>query len=182
MKLLCPHCQQKLEAPPEMRGQFTVCPTCDNEFQIPAEPKVKECSDNPEKTEFCTFCGKKNEIGTIKCNHCHASLSGPKLSRHFVSCPQCNQKLRINNITGMLAKCPSCKKIFAINSVDKNKEVQGKTKTIPDNCAVALGCFGWSLILIQVSPFFIVIAIVAFIVAIIMWVFGKKQEQKQQEQ
>ena len=108
MKLLCPHCQQKLEAPTEMYGQLTACPTCTKELQIPAEPIVEECCENQEETGFCTFCGKQNEIGAIKCKHCQASL-------HCVSCPGCNQRLRLKDNTSSKVKCPVCKKVFEIN-------------------------------------------------------------------
>jgi hypothetical protein len=37
----CPHCEQNLDAPPDMAGESIECPACEETIEIPAPPKPK---------------------------------------------------------------------------------------------------------------------------------------------
>ena len=58
MKLSCPHCQQKLEATPEMYGQITDCPACANALQIPATLTDNEINTPMQSQKHSGFFSK----------------------------------------------------------------------------------------------------------------------------
>ena len=37
----CPHCEQRLDAPPEMAGDQLACPTCQKQIQVPTVAPVR---------------------------------------------------------------------------------------------------------------------------------------------
>ncbi|MGD9874517.1 MAG: hypothetical protein AB7T27_09640 [Kiritimatiellia bacterium] len=45
----CPHCQQPLEAPPEMAGEYIECPTCKQSISIPEQQKPDADSPRTRK-------------------------------------------------------------------------------------------------------------------------------------
>lgn len=47
-KFNCPHCQQQLEAPPEMAGQVIDCPTCKKPIEISLPPLTAAMPPSPE--------------------------------------------------------------------------------------------------------------------------------------
>ena len=116
MKLICPRCQQKLEAPPEMYGQVTNCPACAEVLQIPADRKSSQTMDKIQNDDL-----------------------------HCFSCPNCNQKLRIQDENVKKAKCPKCKQVFKLSfggPIDKEPsqavDKKCKAKIVPDNCEPGL--------------------------------------------
>jgi len=58
MRLTCP-CGQVLTIPPHVRGRRARCPSCQREFQVPADsPSGKPTSDADDKLRFRCTCGQ----------------------------------------------------------------------------------------------------------------------------
>ena len=61
----CPHCEQSLEAPPDLLGQIIACPSCEGSIEIPqAESATGEPESPPgiepapsNRLKDCPFCG-----------------------------------------------------------------------------------------------------------------------------
>jgi len=71
MKISCPHCQQKLDAPPEMAEQITICPACNNKFFIAIQEVVKvEKNDTNIVNKECPKCGVNIKLNSLKCSFC----------------------------------------------------------------------------------------------------------------
>lgn len=98
----CPHCNQQLDAPPELMGQNIECPTCKGAIQLPEpEPTVPEPVGQPQivplqrpslqpvtqtgqkppsrnpATKQCPYCAETILAAAIKCKHCKADLRIP---------------------------------------------------------------------------------------------------------
>lgn len=93
----CPYCQQSIEAPEEMRGTVSECPSCNVKIKIPVQqafPRAKlQSASLPQpqkknvfikkpaspnlassKTRACPFCGEEILSIAIKCKHCSSDL------------------------------------------------------------------------------------------------------------
>lgn len=66
----CPHCGQSLEAPEDMQGQTTECPSCKKVITLldpsPTPPAILP----PKDTKACPFCGEDVLAKAKKCKHC----------------------------------------------------------------------------------------------------------------
>lgn len=77
--------------------RMVVCPHCNHQ--------------NPEKTKFCSECGKPIAVEMVACINCHAQI---KKGSKF--CPECGAKQEISDIV-----CPKC-----------NHKVKAGTKFCPE--------------------------------------------------
>ena len=76
----CPHCQQTMEAPPEMAGQAVLCPTCEQELTVPAQEAPADIADvaalpeveasTEEAGNVCPECGVTLQEGAVLCVDC----------------------------------------------------------------------------------------------------------------
>ena len=102
IRFSCPGCGQVLEAPPEMVGELVECPSCQQQFSIPAEqgdsesPTIKSgamtdamadalaAQEEAVAGESCPECSAAMEAGAVLCLSCgfHKKL-GKKISTDF---------------------------------------------------------------------------------------------------
>jgi predicted amidophosphoribosyltransferase len=80
----CPHCQQVLEAPPDLAGQTIECPACGQPIVIPATDAV--VADGMETVATDT---PVEETGTL-CPSC-----GAVIPEDAVLCVQCGYHLKL---------------------------------------------------------------------------------------
>ncbi len=116
----CPHCEQSLEAPDEMSGETTACPSCNTTILIPGNqpnhaeespsqpgPQVHAPPNLPPKkqTKNCPFCGEVILSSAVKCKHCGEFFKGGKPIKQSAppqdkqtpgipTCQQCGGKMR----------------------------------------------------------------------------------------
>ena len=66
-EIICPNCNQSLEAEEEMNGMEVECPRCNTPFTV----KIAQ-SDTQQKTETkeCPYCGEDILAKAKKCKHC----------------------------------------------------------------------------------------------------------------
>lgn len=73
----CPHCQQPLEAPPELAGRRVECPACKATLQIPGDAggETRQPQGAPA-AESCPECGADMEADAVLCIQCgfHSGL------------------------------------------------------------------------------------------------------------
>jgi DNA-directed RNA polymerase subunit RPC12/RpoP len=87
-KFNCPHCEQPLEAPEDMRGQVVSCPKCNGQIRVPGATPNPPLTPRPLTTRptmpqqpagetiFCSKCGERNRENNLKCTRCGHYLHG----------------------------------------------------------------------------------------------------------
>ncbi len=116
----CPHCNQPLEAPSEMTGETTECPSCktsilvlgnqsDHAEKLPSRPDSQHCAPpNPppaSAVKHCPYCGEVILRSAVKCKHCGEFLDGRKPVSHssptqdnqmpgIPTCQHCGSKMK----------------------------------------------------------------------------------------
>lgn len=145
MKIICPKCGKRLEAPDEKEGKKGRCPDCREVFMLMKAEKGSE----PEKTGGlllkCGGCGsslnqdadmvkdKNNNRGYLcsSCRQKYAKLLQPDSIRRFWMCGGC--KFRILAGTEVDAKvdpqsmCPNCGEDVHSTLVNLNNDIPVKS-------------------------------------------------------
>jgi DNA-directed RNA polymerase subunit RPC12/RpoP len=90
IKFKCPHCQQSLEAPPDMSGEMIECPTCEKTITIPQslanKPKLAlrqpsappRPNPPPAASLACKYCGAQHGPDAVFCVGCGRNLKTGK--------------------------------------------------------------------------------------------------------
>ena len=70
----CPHCNQQLEAPPEMAGTEIICPACNEQFTAP------KGFGGQTEAAACPGCGAQLAADAVLCIQCgFDTRSGKKI-------------------------------------------------------------------------------------------------------
>ena len=69
----CPHCEQSLEAPPNMAGDTLACPSCQKHMTIPT-PKKTPSKARPKRPQHHPPKSARKPAQGVKCQQCGSSM------------------------------------------------------------------------------------------------------------
>ena len=124
---ICPHCEQRLEAEPDMVGMELKCPTCALPITVPAPVARKEVVTNESVDSL---------NGGVPCEIENSELGNVWQHSMIVSCPQCGHKWECDDsFDGVFGECPACGKGFILSS-DKPKAAKSPKSPLLDKVGV----------------------------------------------
>lgn len=128
-KFSCPHCQQSLEAPPDMAGETIECPTCKNSFCIPGnvpqptQKAKKQLFINKPPSVRPSSIPDTSKVSTQYGSNLHA----PPMSAATMPCPMCGE-----TILAIAKKCKHCGEILVDQSAI-TQSIRPQSKPNPGN-------------------------------------------------